>query len=128
MPPKPKPHSQDHEPIHLDRLPPLYARPREADDVERECVDPSLSHQRGGVGRRQHAHTSARPLTADARELAQYLREALAFSGAQAFVQRFGTAAVRNALSDMAEGDTSKLKNPAGFLRWLVQQACDPEP
>jgi len=124
MPPKPSPRTPDHEPIHLDRLPPLYARPREADDdVERVCVDTSLS-QRGGVGTRPNT----REPTEDARQLAQYLREALAFSGAQAFIQRFGTAAVRNALSDMAEGDTSKLKNPAGFLRWLVQQACDPEP
>jgi hypothetical protein len=124
MPTPKRQHAPDNEPYHLDRLPPLYARPREADDdVERESVDPSLS-QRGGVGTRPNT----RELTADAQQLAQYLREALAFSGAQAFIQRFGTAAVRTALSDMAEGDTTKLKNPAGFLRWLVEQAYDRDP
>jgi hypothetical protein len=118
------PHAR--QPIHLDRLPPLYARPRDADDdVERECVDPSLSHQGGGVGTRAPARDYPREheLTEEELELVTYLRKRWGFNGAVPFVRAYGYDAIMAAVHDVNSGDPKALRNPAGFIRWLVEQA-----
>jgi len=129
MPPKPprRAPDPDHEPIHLDKLPPLYARPRAADnavdDAERE--DPSLSQhsqQRGGVGTR----AIARELTQEELDLAEELQRDWGFVGARAFVAQYAPNLIQEAMNDFRNTSRRDIRNPAGFLRWVVQQRSEP--
>jgi hypothetical protein len=122
MPPKPKrQRTPDNEPVHLDRLPPLYAHPREADnvvDAERER-DPLTQHsqQRGGEGTR----AIARELTQEELELTAWLKDA-GFVGARAFVATYGAPAIQEAIADLTTTRGREIRNPMGFVRWLVAQ------
>lgn len=122
MPPKPKrQRTPDNEPYQLDPLPPLLAPAREAenvDDAERER-DPLSQHsqQRGGVGTRAHA----RELTQDELELTAWLKDA-GFVGARAFVAQYGAPAIGEAIADLKTTTGRAIRNPMGFIRWLVAQ------
>lgn len=114
-------HTQEPRPFQLDPLPPLLAPAREAenvDDVVRER-DPlsQHSHQRGGVGTR----TIARELTQEELELTAWLKDA-GFVGARAFVATYGAQAIQEAIADLKTTAGRAIRNPMGFIRWLVAQ------
>lgn len=114
-------HTPDHRLSHLDPLPPLLAPVREADhvvDAERER-DPLSQHsqQRGGVGTR----TSARELTHEELHLTAWLKDA-GFVGARAFVATYGAPAIQEAIADLKTTAGRSIRNPMGFIRWLVAQ------
>ena len=117
------------QPYHLDPRPaldpprPLHPRAEEADLVVESESASSLSQQRGGEGGRQHEHAPyTRHLTPAERTMAAFLREEFAFVGARAFVAQFGVPAIKEAIADLDAGDPRSIRNPAGFLRWLVAQ------
>ncbi|MDI6857501.1 MAG: hypothetical protein QME71_04195 [Dehalococcoidia bacterium] len=50
------------------------------------------------------------------------------FAGAEAFVAQYGQHTIQRAVRDYYEGDRRAIRNPAGFIRWLVEQRHRPKP
>lgn len=65
----------------------------------------------------------ARGLSVEEEELVYSLRALYDFRGAEAFVSRFGVETIVEAIRDV-KGEAD-VRNPAAFLRWVVQQGVE---
>lgn len=65
--------------------------------------------------------TSARELTHEELHLTAWLKDA-GFVGARAFVATYGAPAIQEAIADLKTTAGRSIRNPMGFIRWLVAQ------